>query len=118
MRAWVVDPPAGWKSAVALKIESPPSYHKSEVEVLQIARRKAIGEYEWVLSHLPEILYHEDLGLIVNSLQRGWFEFFNDKDTYKPCALGLFVCDDPRPITRLTAAADLAKVFRDIFKCT
>ena len=116
IRASVVNPPADWKPVVAVKISSPASSRRSETQILEDARRKAIGEHAWVLSHLPEVLHHEDLDL-ADSPRGKLFHFFDDPDVYELRALRLLVFDELRPITELTTAALLAKAFREIFKC-
>ena len=116
IRASVVNPPAGRNPVVAVKISSPASSRRSETAILENARRKAIGEHTWVLSHLPEVLHHEDLDL-ANSPRSRLFQFFGDPDVYELRALRLLVFDELRPITELTTAAVLAEAFREIYKC-
>jgi len=91
-----------WNQDLIVKLSWSPKSRNSEQLIIEAARNHAnASEHQWVLAHLPNVLHAQDI----------------DRTTYEPRILRVLVLEELFPVFLLTEATDLAKAFRDVFKC-
>ena len=105
-----------WNNNLIVKFSWVPKARTSEDTIIDEACKyaKASGDL-WVLNHLPNILYAEDIDRTSEEPIKGLMEILGDR--YEPRVLRLLVSDELFPISELADAPVLAGAFRDIFKC-
>jgi hypothetical protein len=102
-----------WKGEpLIVKLSYPPTSRMSEKSILDSALEKAVGQYQEMRNHLPEILHSED---IQGPIQQILSKLLGEK--YEKRVLRLIVQKKLNPITELTDAVEVALVYRDVLKC-
>jgi Fungal protein kinase len=97
-----------------VKLSWPAKSRMSENDLIQMARNAANNdEHRWVLKHLPNILHAEDRH--INLLSQALIDRMSVE--YEDRVLRIMVQEELYPIMERTAAVDLARSFREIFKC-
>ena len=103
-----------WDGPLIVKLSWPAKSRISENDIIEKARKAANNDkHRWVLKHLPKVLHAEDQH--VNLLSQALIDRMGDQ--YEERVLRIMVQEELLPITERTAAVDLAKSFREIFKC-
>jgi hypothetical protein len=103
-----------WRGNLVVKFSWPSATRLSEPDIINAARVRAIQHGDaWVLNHLPEVLYSEDIDWSLLSPEL--IKQLGDK--YEKRVLRIMVLEELSPITDRTTAAELAQSFREIFRC-
>ncbi|KAF9067845.1 hypothetical protein BDP27DRAFT_1295858 [Rhodocollybia butyracea] len=101
-------------SVCVVKLSRPAKKRLSEPTLIVKARQLASRQdWQWVLQHLPEILYSTELPSTPTQLRL--VAFF--KDAYEQRVVRVVVMAQLFPMSALTDPADLGTVFKDVFKC-
>ena len=103
-----------WQGILVEKLSWPSATRLSEPETINATRECAIQHGDaWVLNHLPEVLYSEDIDWSLLSPEL--IEQLGDK--YEKRVLRIMVLEELSPITNRTTAPELAQSFRKILRC-
>ncbi|KAF9077874.1 hypothetical protein BDP27DRAFT_328966 [Rhodocollybia butyracea] len=101
-------------SACVVKLSLPAKTRLSESNLFDEARKLASRtDWQWVLQHLPEIVYSTELPSTQTQIRPEAFL----KDAYEQRVLRIVVMAELFPMADLTDPADLEIVFRDVFNC-
>ncbi|THH29943.1 hypothetical protein EUX98_g4233 [Antrodiella citrinella] len=110
-------PAADWsdKKLIA-KISWPPKERTSEVDVIELARERAVETGElWVLDHLPAVLECQEWSAGENGLSARLAGCFGRWHT--PRVLRMVVEEELTPLVQLRHPVELGIVINDAFRC-
>ena len=108
-------PSGAWEDNLIVKFSWPSASRTPEPTIINNARDFARKDdtHNWVLNHLPEVLYTEDIDF--NLLSPELIDILGDK--YEKRVLRVIVQEELFPITDCYTAPELAQAFREIFHC-
>ena len=100
-----------------MKISWPPAVRMSEVDIIEMARGKAIETgQDWVLAHLPAVLHCQEYSEMDELLRQRLMNWFGGADEGR--VLRMVVEEELRPMSHLDGPIELGMVINDIFRCT
>ena len=106
-------------SVVVVKLGWVTQSRKSEASIIDLAIKSAsIQKHEWVKNHLPEVLYSHQYPLQDGPHDRLIRHLDAKGPKFDKRELRLIVQTELFPITQLTNAKEVKKVFREILECT
>ena len=103
-----------WNGQLIMKLSWPAKSRMSEQVIIEQAHSKADNDkHRWVLKHLPHVLHAEDID--VNLLSQALIDSLGN--AYEENILRIIVQEELFPFTEQMTTPDLARLFREIFKC-
>ncbi|TCD63048.1 hypothetical protein EIP91_006061 [Steccherinum ochraceum] len=101
---------------LVMKILWAPKQRMSEVDVIGLARERAVATGEvWVLEHLPDVLHCQEYVTGDEGMQARLQSSFGE--CYEERVLRMVVEEELQPLGLLRDPVELATVARDVFQC-